>query len=79
MASITEFKNGNLLSDVQKRLLDVLKNNGPMTREEIITATGYPRTTIYDNLTALKPLVKKYSRPTNTRGRPIVLFNLIDQ
>lgn len=66
-------------SPLQRKLLEILEKNGPMTRPDLIKSLDYPRTTIYDNLMRLSGLnlVKKFTRPTNIRGRPLVFFKLI--
>jgi len=70
-----------MFSPLQIDLMDLLRKNGPMTRNDLIKNSGYPRTTIYDNLTRLQNhnLVRKFSRPTNSRGRPLVYFKLTEE
>jgi len=63
---------------LQKELVEALNKKGPMTRAELVDSINKPRTTIYDNLMGLMrhDLVKKYSRPTNEKGRPLVFFKV---
>ena len=70
-----------LLSPLQKDLIKTLERNGPMTRADIVRSLHHPRTTIYDNLVGLiqHNVVKKYSRPTNSRGRPLVFFKVMEE
>ena len=73
--------NGDLMwSPLQKELMDMLEKNGPMTRNDLVKKVDKPRTTVYDNLMGLiqHNIVKKYSRPTNARGRPLVFFKISD-
>jgi predicted transcriptional regulator len=68
-------------SPLQKELLKMLERNGPMTRKDLVKTIDKPRTTVYDNLMGLiqHNLVRKYSRPTNSRGRPLVFFKLSEE
>lgn len=67
-----------ILSPIQKKILELLAENGPMVRDDLAEIINKPRTTIYDNLVGLMQhdLIQKYSRPTNCRGRPLVFFRL---
>lgn len=67
-----------LLSPLQRDLLAMLERNGPMTRADIVKLIAKPRTTVFDNLMGLIHLtiVKRYARPTNSRGRPLVFFKV---
>lgn len=81
MQNINEFENGEIFSPLQDDLVKILEKNGPMTRAELVKQISRPRTTIYDNLMGLMAhnVVKKFSRPTNSRGRPLVFFKLIEE
>ena len=70
-----------MFSPLQRELLKVLEENGPMTRSKLVKTVKHPRTTVYDNLTRLQnhQLVRKYSRPTNSRGRPLVFFKIVEE
>ena len=52
-----------------------------MTRADLVNQVDHPRTTVYDNLMRLQHhnLVRKFSRPTNSRGRPLVFFKVIEE
>ncbi len=81
MIDISKFENGEIFSPIQKDLVEELQKKGPMTRAEMVKALAKPRTTIFDNLMGLvdHKMVKKYSRPTNSRGRPLVFFKLVEE
>ena len=78
MVNLTMFEDELMFSPLQKKLLRLLESNGPMTRRELVKRVGNPRTTVYDNLRRLIDfnLVRKFSRPVNCRGRPLVFFKL---
>jgi predicted ArsR family transcriptional regulator len=80
MIQMRQFEDEPMFSPLQKELLNTLAKKGPMTRAEIVNELHKPRTTVYDNLTGLAThkLVKKYSRPTNARGRPLVFFKALE-
>lgn len=63
---------------LEKLLLNLLAEHGPLTRNELVKLTKLPRSTLYDNLVKLidRGLVKKESLPRKTRGRPKVVFKL---
>lgn len=80
MVDLSKFEDGMIFSPLQKELLEILEKNGPMTRAELVKNLKSPRTTIYDNLMRLNNynLIKKFSRPTNSRGRPLVFFKVVE-
>lgn len=57
-------------------ILHILKSTGDMTRNDLVEATGIPRSTLYDALLRLmlKGKVTKYSERINGPGRPKVFF-----
>lgn len=70
------------LSPLEKHILEILAAaKGGMTRPQIIAHVRRPRTTVYDNLRRLieHGAVRKYSRPPNVRGRPLVFFAITDE
>ncbi len=81
MVDLTKFEDGLMFSPLQRELLNVLEKRGPMTRSDLVKSVQHPRTTVYDNLTRLQnhQLIRKYSRPTNSRGRPLVFFKLLNE
>lgn len=81
MAEMGKLTDEVMLSPLQKDLIKALEKNGPMTRADIVRSVDKPRTTVYDNLVGLiqHNVVKKYSRPTNSRGRPLVFFKVMEE
>lgn len=68
------------LHPVMRDLVLILERQGPLTRDDLVKIIGKPRTTIYEQLMDLitHDLAKKYSHPTNSRGRPLVFFKLAE-
>lgn len=66
-------------SNIKEYLIEVLKDRGPITREELSVHTGIPRTTLYDTLDKLilKNRVYKFTQPTRKRGRPKVYYEIV--
>ena len=62
-----------------KLILEIIKNNAPITRGEIVKLTNIPRTTIYDIIVELMIMkqVEKFCVPRKTRGRPKVYYRTI--
>ena len=74
----TYLKRREIAHSLQEDLVNILKKNGAMTRDQMISLLERPRTTIYDNLSILidQERVKSYSRQVNDLGRPVVFFKL---
>jgi len=66
------------LSPLQYNLIKTLKNDGPLTRKQLVNELKTPRTTIYDNLVKLQKqkAVEKFSRNNGKRGRPRVYWKI---
>lgn len=66
---------------ITRYIYNLLIENGPMTRDDIVRLTNLPRTTIYDHLVKLmiKGMVEKYSLITNKRGRPPVYYRITNK
>ena len=81
MVNLSKFEDESMFSPLQKELLQLLEDKGPMTRADLVKSVESPRTTVYDNLMRLSNynLVRKFSRPTNFRGRPLVFFKLSEE
>lgn len=81
MVNLTQFTDLSIFSPLQLSLLDILEKYGPTERDDLVAMTNSPRTTVHDNLTRLedKSLVKRFSRPTNSRGRPKVFFKVVEE
>jgi predicted ArsR family transcriptional regulator len=71
------------ISPIEEQLIGVLKDGGPLTRDQLVKKMEVPRTTIYDGLKKLiqRDEVKKYPyyQTERSRGRPQVLFSLLSQ
>jgi predicted transcriptional regulator len=80
VVNLMKYENGEIFSPLQKELIATLEKNGPMTRADLVNSVDSPRTTVYDNLMRLQNfnLIKKFSRPTNSRGRPLVFFKITE-
>lgn len=68
------------ISNLDRKVFNVLAKHGPITRSEMTKMTGIARSTLYDSLLrlSLKGLAKKYSDSDHsTRGRPKVYFEAI--
>ena len=48
-----EFNSKEYLTPIQSNLINKLRNNGPITRKDLVKILNSPRTTIYDNLLKL--------------------------
>ncbi|MHA1198172.1 MAG: helix-turn-helix domain-containing protein [Candidatus Heimdallarchaeaceae archaeon] len=64
--------------ELENLLINLLDENGPLTRNELVALTHIPRSTLYDNLAKMisKGVIEKEAIPRSTRGRPKVLFKL---
>jgi predicted ArsR family transcriptional regulator len=73
---------GKLISPIEERLISILKDGGPLTRDQLVKKMDVPRTTIFDGLKKLiqRDEVKKYPfyETQRSRGRPQVMFSLLD-
>ena len=63
---------------LENLLIDLLAEHGPLTRNDLVSLTHIPRSTLYDNLAKMitNGQIVKESVPRSTRGRPKVLFKL---
>jgi predicted ArsR family transcriptional regulator len=63
-------------TELQKKIVNLLDEKGPMERADIVNELETPRTTVYDNLKKLinRDDVIKYPVNNNKRGRPKVFF-----
>ena len=66
------------LSDIQKKIVEFLAMNGPMSRGDMVKEFCVPRTTIYDNLAKLmyNNIIERNVVNTASRGRPRAFFSL---
>jgi predicted ArsR family transcriptional regulator len=65
--------------DTKNAITDLLKEKGALTRGDITTLTGIPRTTVYDTLMnlLLSGAIEKYVERNGRRGRPSVFYQLV--
>ncbi len=63
-------------SPIQFNLIKTLRDEGPLTRRDLVKELKIPRTTIYDNLVKLqkRKLIEKFSRTDGKRGRPLIFW-----
>jgi predicted ArsR family transcriptional regulator len=80
-SSLSDEKNKSI-SPIEERLISILKDGGPLTRDQLVKKMDVPRTTIYDGLKKLimRNEVKKYPfyQTERSRGRPQVMFTVLD-
>lgn len=57
---------------LEEKLLEILRERGPMTRKELMEITGMPLTTLYVKLVklSLKGKVRRKTVKSSHRGRP---------
>lgn len=79
MATTCELLRDPRVTPLQKNIISVLKDSGPITRNKLVEKLDRARTTIYDNLAKLMKNNRVRSFPSHDgkkRGRPLVLFEL---
>jgi predicted ArsR family transcriptional regulator len=61
-------------------IIQLLRTKGTLTRGEITTLSGIPRTSVYDTLTKLliSGVVEKYVDRDGRRGRPRIYYQLVE-
>ena len=80
METITENRKIPEEWNLQNKIIDLLKEKGPITRPDMVRALGVARTTIYDSIAKLmanRVIMTSSVNDTGKRGRPFVLFQLI--
>lgn len=67
------------ISPIDRRVYQLLKKYGPLTRNDLVERTGIPRTTAYDALTRLsiRGLITRFTQPRQSRGRRRVYFEVV--
>lgn len=73
-------KNELVPTPLQKNIVKILQENGPLTRQSMVNELNRARTTIYDSLVKLmsRNVVTRFTRKENQkRGRPKVYFKLV--
>jgi hypothetical protein len=66
-------------SPIDRKVYQMLKKQGPLTRPELVELMGLPRTTLHDALTRLniRGLIVQFTEPRESRGRRPVFFKLV--
>lgn len=64
--------------NIKDYLFRIVSSKGPISRRDLVKATGIPRTTIYDVLVKLMldERIQKFSIPLRHRGRPRVYYKV---
>ncbi len=64
--------------EIDRKILEVVRAEGPLTRGKLISITGIARSTLYDSLWRLivKGYVVNYSEDRKHRGRPKTYFSV---
>jgi len=65
-----------IVHEIDRKILEIVQLEGPLTRSKLSKLTGIPRSTLYDSLWRLivKGYVKDYSEDRKHRGRPRTYF-----
>ncbi len=66
---------GNL---TDRKVCQLVKEFGPLTRGDLVERTGLPRTTLYDSLTRLtiRGVIVRFTEPRQSRGRYRVFYEV---
>ncbi|MHA1269802.1 MAG: helix-turn-helix domain-containing protein [Candidatus Helarchaeota archaeon] len=66
---------------IEDYLIEIIKENGDMTRKELAELTRIPRTTIYDTIEKLiyEGKIEKYAISDKKRGRPKIYYRYIEK
>ena len=64
--------------EIDRNILEILKEEGPITRSKLVAKTGIARSTLYDSLIRLivKGYAISYSEDRKHRGRPKTYFTV---
>lgn len=67
-----------IVHELDRNVLAILKNEGPLTRSKLVSLTGIARSTLYDSLLRLilKGYVARFSEERRQRGRPKVYYKV---
>jgi len=79
--TMTEAKKAFYSNERDKVIFDLLRENKPLTRKEIVDIVNLPRTTVYDMLERLERdgKVKSITKTNGKIGRPRVLWTVRSQ
>lgn len=67
-----------IVHELDRNVLEILRNKGPLTRTRLVSITGIARSTLYDSLLRLilKGYVARFSEERRQRGRPKVYYKV---
>lgn len=70
----------SIVHELDRQVLDILEQQGPLTRGNLVSLTGIARSTLYDSLLRLilKGYVASYSEDRRHRGRPKVFYRALN-
>ncbi|MFX0014468.1 MAG: winged helix-turn-helix transcriptional regulator [Promethearchaeota archaeon] len=70
-----------IIHEIDRKILDIVRAEGPITRSGLTKITGIARSTLYDSLMRLtvKGYVKDYSEDRKHRGRPRTYFDAVTE
>ena len=69
----------SIVHELDQQVLNLLEQQGPLTRGKLVALTGIARSTLYDSLLRLilKGYVASYSEDRRHRGRPKVFYKVL--
>ncbi len=78
LKSITGIGKPAIVHELDRNILKILRNEGPITRTRLVSITGIARSTLYDSLLRLilKGYVARFSEERRQRGRPKVYYKI---
>ena len=67
-----------IVHELDRNVLKILTNKGPLTRTRLVSITGIARSTLYDSLLRLilKGYVARFSEDRRQRGRPKIYYKV---
>ena len=78
LKSALESEKPAIVHELDRNVLEILKNKGPLTRSRLVSLTGIARSTLYDSLLRLilKGYVARFSEDRRQRGRPKIYYKV---
>ncbi|MCK4847680.1 MAG: hypothetical protein KAT16_01505 [Candidatus Heimdallarchaeota archaeon] len=79
LASVFPTNKQTIVHELDRKVLDFLEREGPLTRSKLVSLTGIARSTLYDSLLRLilKGFVASFSEDRRLRGRPKVFYKVL--
>jgi predicted ArsR family transcriptional regulator len=73
-------KRPSIVHELDRKIFNILKKQGPLTRSKLVSITGIARSTLYDCLLRLilKGYVVSFSEERRHRGRPRVFYKALN-